>query len=752
MKTVEFLRSLDLMPLPIARNSKVTYCEGYTDPAFISPYKDWENKDLGVGLVLSTRYKVVDIDIDDPRITDLCVSHLPHGGWIFGRKSKKRSHHVFVIADETDTTQLQRATDPKNKGYMDTEKVLGIGINNSPRPTIIEYRGDGSQTVMPGTIHEKTGELIEWEGGKQPEGLPAAVDSAELRRAVRKIGFTAMVADYAWKEGMRHDVSLCLAGMMVAAKWTQDEAEHWFHCLMNWTGEGERKNVLSCVRDTFKSAKNKDRIQGGPRLAELTGCPQLVTEFRRMFMDVREAVFEDMNSQYAMGVYFGKVHIFDFSVIDDLSLPDFETMTVSDFELLTSNDKVKVPGKKGDIWVPKSKFWINHPDRRTYRMTDFLPGMAKEVDGKLNLWRGWAVKPSSSGSIDAWMRHVDRFICGGNEEMKHWLLAWLADIVQNPMEKPGTAVMMRSGTRSGKNTFIEMMKRVIGIRYVREMNSSGQITNRFNSHFQYALMVMANEADFASSHAAVNVLKTLITDKDFHMDHKHGHAKTGRNFTRVVLASNKLHVIDRDRDDRRYTVIDVVHPDSQLTEEEKLDHFTKIYAEINGDGPEKLLHFLTHYEYDRDMLRSCYQSDAGRAQTLMSMNPVAQWWARCIADGRIKVPDDHIDRVEYENGAIGWPKTIGKTALEAAFRDQTKEHHKVPSAAFHAMLYEASGMDKGSTRQIGGRHNRYRALILPEHEKAMGMINEIFVGAVEEGSDVEGLLQTPIEREEEDEF
>lgn len=755
LKTVKLLRDLELMPLPISRKSKLTYCKNFTDPAFISPYKDWETSDIGVGLVLSERYKLVDIDIDDPRIENLSVAHLPQGGWIFGRKSKKRSHHVFVIADSPDSADSLRAMDPKGKGYMDTEQVLGIADPPDPRPTIIEFRGHGAQTVMPGTLHEKTGELIQWDGGNQPTELPAAVDSVELRRAVRKIGFTVMVGDHAWKAGIRHQVSLSLAGMMAMAKWDQAEAEHWFNCLMDWTGEGEKRNVMSTVRDTFKKAAKKERIQGGPALSDVTGCPQLVSAFRHLFMDSREAAFDDMNSRYAVGVYFSKVQIFDFTVIDDVSKPDFETMSVSDFELLTSNQKIWVPGKRGKIQITKAKHWLEHSDRRTYRITDFMPGKDPEVNGALNLWRRWGADENASGSIDAWMHHVDEYICRGDQEMKDWLMSWLADIIQNPMDKPGTAVMMRSGTRSGKNTFIEMMKKVIGIRYVREMNSSGQITNRFNSHFQHALLVMANEADFSTSDAATNVLKTLITDKDFHMDHKHGHAKTGRNYTRVVLASNKIHVINRDFDDERYTVIDVQHPGHVLSVDDRVKHFNRIYAEINGDGPGKLLHYLKNYRYDRDRLRTCYQSEAGRAQTLMSMNPVAQWWARCISDGRIRVPDEYsVDRVKYVGNEVGWPEHIGKAAIEAAFRDQHTEHKRIASPAFHAMLYQCSGLSPDDSHHFGNRHGRYRGLRLPELEKARAMMNEIYPGAVESDDPItDDLLNTPIERDEtEEEF
>ena len=737
METVNFLRSQGLMPLPIKRNSKVTYLKDYTDENFTSPYEHWEKYDLGVGVVLSERYKLVDIDLDEPGISKLAENHLPKNGWIFGRNGKPRSHFMFLVSGDAQKAHIFRDRDPKGKAFMDTEKVNHVSSEPKERKTILEYRAHGSQTVMPGTIHEKTGELIQWSSGHQPKGLPAEVDAEDLRRAFRKIGYTVTFAKHAWHEGMRHDVSLCLASMMASAKWELDEALHWFRCLMDYTGEGEKRNVESCVRDTFKAIGNKQRIAGGPRLAEITGNPHVVSQFRHLFSDSRQALFEDMNAKYAMAVYFSKLCILDLTVVDDLSNPDFETISTQDFTTLLSNKKVRLPAsgnRKEPTVIPASKFWMEHPERQTFRQALFMPGHDKILpNDQLNLWRGWGAKRDHSGSADRWLWHVENIICGGDEGMFNWVMDWMADVVQDPMNKPGTAILMRSGTGTGKNTFVEMLKRVIGVRYVRELNSQAQITGRFNDHLQYALFVFANEADFASSSAAENVLKTLITDRDYFMEKKHGSGKMARNCSRVVLASNKLHVVQKDRDDRRYTVVDVVNPADIMTPEEKTAHFDAVYQEINGSGPGKLLDMLMERSYDKDTLRVCRHSKAGQLQILMSMNPVAQWWSECLMRGEIYIPEREERNVVYRDGALGgWPDKIGKSALVASFMETQRSGSKIQSASFHQYLYECSGIDgKTSTVQVGGRsERRYRALALPPLKECIAMMSERFPGAV----------------------
>lgn len=741
-KTVNFLRAQGLTPLPVVKGKKLTYCKGYDKPGFTSPYSHWDSRDLNVGLLMTDAFKIVDIDIDDPRITQLTVAHMPQTTWKFGRASKRCSHLMFCVSDDASTTQKQRESDPKAKGFMDSEKISPIGKNPDQKGAIIEFRGHVSQTVMPGSVHE-SGELIDWEGGREPEGLPPAVESIELRRAVRKVALTVMVGDIAWHDHMRHDVTLCLAGMMIGAKWDVDEAVHWFAELMNWTGKGERRNVISAVRDTFKRAeRGETRLMGGPRLAELTGCPELVTAFRYNFMDQREAVFDALDSRYALAVYFSKVQVLDFELVNDLNRPDFEVLSPSDFQTLMSNRLVKVPTPKGVRAISWGKFWMEHPRRKTFTSTDFMPGMPQEVDGVLNLWRGWAAVPDPGAKIDAWLHHVRHFICADDEKLYNWVMSWLADIVQNPMRKPGTAFLMQSGQRTGKNTLVAMMQRVIGLRYCREMNTAEQVANRFNSHFQHSLLAMVNEADISWSRVATNTLKTLVSDPLFHMDHKHGHAKTGYNWTRVVLSSNKERVIERDRDDFRYTVVEVVNPRSELSEAKYRQHFNDVWHEIENGGANGLLHLLQSWEYEPESVMSCYESDAGRRQKLMSMDAVAQWWASCLMAGRVLVPEDQNGLVQYPNGEPGWPLYIGKSALHGAFVSQWRMKSYPSTAEFFQQLYTISGIDSRAVKQMGSGRSRYRAVKIPPLEDCIAAMNLRYPGAVDVGE--------PIEKSEED--
>ncbi len=104
---------------------------------------------------------LVDVDLDCPEAVELAPKYLPTTGAIFGRESNPRSHWLFRVGTDIETT---RHKDPHDG------------------TTIIELRGIGAQTVAPGSVHP-SGEAVRWDEGDDP----AVVDADELLKAVEAI-------------------------------------------------------------------------------------------------------------------------------------------------------------------------------------------------------------------------------------------------------------------------------------------------------------------------------------------------------------------------------------------------------------------------------------------------------------------------------------------------------------------------------------------------------------------------------------
>jgi hypothetical protein len=120
-------------------------------------------------------------------------------------------------------------------------------------------------------------------------------------------------------------------------------------------------------------------------------------------------------------------------------------LSVSAFDQWYANQHVIVHDRK----VPVAKHWMTHPQRRQYSGVVFDPTRL-EVPGKYNLWRGFAVEPKE-GDCSKFLAHVKENICGNDEETYRWVVAWMADLTQNPGSKPGVSLALRGKQGTGKN-------------------------------------------------------------------------------------------------------------------------------------------------------------------------------------------------------------------------------------------------------------------------------------------------------------
>lgn len=112
---------------------------------------------------------LIDVDLDHQLAVDLAAEFLPATGSIFGRKSKPRSHWLYIVTAPAATK--------KEQAVIDSKKAM-----------LVEFRSTGCQTVFPPSFHEK-GESIEWATDGEPTKLAPEVllsAVAALANEVRK--------------------------------------------------------------------------------------------------------------------------------------------------------------------------------------------------------------------------------------------------------------------------------------------------------------------------------------------------------------------------------------------------------------------------------------------------------------------------------------------------------------------------------------------------------------------------------------
>jgi hypothetical protein len=181
---------------------------------------------------------------------------------VHGRASARASHWWYIARG----TRTVRRRDPSGA-------------------TLIETRSTRGQTVAPPSLHEDTGELIEWERN----GEPAAVDAPALALARDRIAAVAMLARR-WSEGSRHDAALALAGLLLRGGMGQGDAERLVEVVARVAGDHELRDRVRAVSDTAAALAAGGRATGAPRLAELLPDGEAVVAKLREWLGLRESV------------------------------------------------------------------------------------------------------------------------------------------------------------------------------------------------------------------------------------------------------------------------------------------------------------------------------------------------------------------------------------------------------------------------------------------------------------------------------
>ena len=104
------------------------------------------------------------------------------------------------------------------------------------------------------------------------------------------------------------------------------------------------------------------------------------------------------------------------------------------------------------------------------------PPNASQISAKFfNLFLGFKAQPApeiNKQLIYPILRHIKKVWCNDSKELASYIFNWLAYLVQKPDIKPGTAILMRSPPRCGKNIITDFIREVV---LGRVPNGSGQV-------------------------------------------------------------------------------------------------------------------------------------------------------------------------------------------------------------------------------------------------------------------------------------
>lgn len=684
IQTLKWVRKQGFRPVPLRKRSKAALDEKYVDPNY-KPQDDslWTGRDLGVGVVTGPRHGgPVDVDLDCAEAVFFAARFLPQTSAVFGRPSKPRSHYLYRTDDQA--VPKFALLDPIAKA------------------TIVELRADGGhQTVLPGSIHEDTGEEVVWSDTPFPD--VSRVDLETLTKAVKKVAIAVLIARHMWMEGQRNEVCKHLAGLFYYLEWTVEETLELLQSVMEYSGDDDRTR-LKTVAQSYKKGDRGGKVTGANTLRSLLGSPVLVDKVLEWAGSQTAAFLQDYNERFAVVTLKGKFRIAETTALEKGAPPTL--FAKYDFLDMQATDTVTIDDKR----LPKAALWLANPRRRAYKSMDFIPG-EDETSPILNLWSGWGVEPSTNGSCTAWFELLKSVICGGDEPLNLWLLNWFANIIREPRIKPLTAPVLIGRQGAGKSLLLSYFGRLLGPSYMVVTNEE-HIYGRFNKHLATTLLLHSEEALYGGDRKHRGIIKSLITDEYRIFEQKGVDAERIHNYLRLVLTSNETHAAPAEVDDRRFTVVDL----GDRKGEPAL--FKSVLKEMNNGGPARLLHYMLHeIEYDADLPRTNVKNAALGQMKMMNMDPAVAWWHDCLQAGQL-LPDylSWAGKPQEEE----WPQVISSTALHLAMRLHAKARNAryTPDATAFSLLLNKLTNQKFERRQT--YFTNPMADIAPHEVKVLG--------------------------------
>jgi hypothetical protein len=119
-------------------------------------------------------------------------------------------------------------------------------------------------------------------------------------------------------------------------------------------------------------------------------------------------------------------------------------LTTKAFSDWLKNRFVTILGGKS---APLADHWMRHPQRRQFDNIVFAPG--RDAGRAYNLWQGFTVEPRP-GDCSLFLDHLRENVAQSDDALYLWVVGWLADIVQHPGAKCGTALALRGKKGVGK--------------------------------------------------------------------------------------------------------------------------------------------------------------------------------------------------------------------------------------------------------------------------------------------------------------
>ena len=352
------------------------------------------------------------------------------------------------------------------------------------------------------------------------------------------------------------------------------------------------------------------------------------------------AVLDELNHDYAVVKVGGKTRVLSYELsLHEANGERYEHrvpgyMRFDDFKnfylnrLTIGQDGVPFALNTRDQPYSIGDWWLKQTARRSYRGVVFVPNGEREIDGRINLWQGFSVKPAK-GSWSRMKAHIFEILSARDDAFFTYCMNWLAFVVQFPAAQAEVVLGFKGGFGTGKGLLGRALCTIFGP-HARHISSADHLTGKFNAYQQYCAFLFADEAVAPQDKRAEGVMKRLITEPTLTCEPKGIDPFQVDNHLSIMQASNHDWSFLAGERERRIVMQEVAQAHQQ---EDRW--FAPLYAELREGGLKAMMFDLLDLNLDGWHPRRIVRTKALAAQQMESLSALDAWLLELLMTGAL---------------------------------------------------------------------------------------------------------------------
>jgi hypothetical protein len=326
-------------------------------------------------------------------------------------------------------------------------------------------------------------------------------------------------------------------------------------------------------------------------------------------------------------------------------------------------DKIMGVSDNGKPKIKEVSFiyeWLLDKDIKIYDNIGIYPKDELCPKNIFNMWCPFAMEKEinyvhKEDELRLILNHI-KILCNHQTDVYDFIIKWTADMFQNPHIKNGVMPIFIALQGSGKNTYVEMIKKMMGCNKVFESSDpSRDVWGNFNSPMKDCFFVHLEELSKKDLIEATGKVKALITNPELTINQK-GISQYGiHSYHRFIATTNNEDPMPTSKDDRRNYII-------RCSDEKKGDteYFNNLYALLKDENVIK-----TCYEYFKNLdisdfnIKKFPSTDYHNELKKTNESPIDHWLKSLVYENFYKTDDIELLGVDIFNKFEYWKKQNG---------------------------------------------------------------------------------------------